>query len=318
MVAAPLSRYAVLAILAALVTIAVKTLAYHWTGSIGLFADALESGVNLLAAVTAYLSLRYAARPADPEHAFGHQKIEFFSSGLEGVLIILAGIVTAYEAIHRLVEPQPLHQLGLGAVAGATAAVINFAVGLLLVRVGQRQKSIVLEAAGKHLLTDVWTTAAVLAGLILVEWTKISAIDAILAAVVGLQIVRTGFTLVRQSFNGLMDHALPAEEQEEFRTAIRNALPQGADFHLLRTRQAGRRTYLDFHLLLDGDLSVREAHQITHTLASKLRAGRADLELSIHIEPIDESESWEEAELQALGEPIHPAPTPSIPPPIDD
>jgi cation diffusion facilitator family transporter len=307
-----------LSILAAVLTIGMKGTAYAVTGSVGLFSDALESGVNLLAALVATFSLWYAHQPVDADHPYGHEKIEYFSSGLEGVLVFVAGVVTAYYAVERLFFPRPLEQLGLGALLAVAASVINFAVAIVLLRVGKKYRSIILEADGHHLMTDVLTSIAVVAGLGLVAFTGWTPLDPLLAMAVGLNILWTGFKLVRRSFDGLMDRALPGAEQTLIRDTIRGALPTGTDFHLLRTRQAGRRKFADFHLLVDGNLSVRAGHQIAHDLEQKMKAVEPELEVTIHIEPIDERESWEELRLSQLGEPTTPSQVPPIAPPIDD
>jgi cation diffusion facilitator family transporter len=292
-----------LSVAAAVLTIGLKTVAYLVTGSVGLFSDALESGVNLLAAGTAYLSLGYSARPADPSHAFGHEKIEFFSAGLEGVLVIVAGAGTAWYAVGRLLHPAPLEALGVGGGLALAASAVNFAVARVLLTVGRRHNSPVLEADGQHLMADVWTSLAVVGGLGLVHLTGVTALDAVLALGVGLHIVGVGLGLVRRSFDGLMDHALPEADREELRAAIAAALPAGAAFHLLRTRRAGRRKFADFHLLVDGSLTVRAAHDLAHELERKLEAVFPDLELSLHVEPIEDAGSWEAAALARLGEP---------------
>jgi cation diffusion facilitator family transporter len=303
-----------LSVAAAVVTIGMKAAAYLITGSVGLFSDALESGVNLLAALTAYLSLWYSARPADPNHAFGHEKIEFFSSGLEGVLVGVAGVGTAWYAADRLIHPAPLEALGLGGALALAASAINFAVARVLLVVGRRHGSMVLEADGHHLMTDVWTSVAVVGGLGLVWLTGVKELDALLALAVGLHIVWVGVGLVRRSFDGLMDHALPAAEVAGLRAAITAALPPGTTFHLLRTRQAGRRKFADFHLLVNGGLTVRAAHALAHQVEAELRATAPDLVVSTHVEPIDEQASWEAAELARLGEPA--APAEDIPSPV--
>jgi cation diffusion facilitator family transporter len=292
-----------LSIVAAVLTIGMKSAAYAVTGSVGLFSDALESCVNLLAAVTAYFSLLYAARPADPSHTYGHEKIEFFSSGLEGVLILVAGVGTAIYGVRRLVHPQPLDGLEVGVLISLGASAINLVVARVLLHHGRKYRSIVLEADGQHLMTDVWTSLGVLAGLVLVMLTGVKQLDPVLAVLVGLNIVWTGFGLIRRSFNGLMDHALPAAEQEQIRSVIRANLPGGAEFHGLRTRQAGARRFIEFHLLVAGDLSVREAHAIAHRIEGALTAAIPGLEVVIHVEPVDESESWEPEYLERLGEP---------------
>jgi cation diffusion facilitator family transporter len=296
-----------LSILAALITIGMKGTAYGVTGSVGLLSDALESLVNLVAAVTAYVALWYAARPADATHAYGHEKIEYFSSGLEGALIIVAGLGTAGYAIRRLIYPEPLRDLELGTVIGLAAAGVNLVTARVLLNYGRKHESIVLEADGQHLMADVWTSVAVLAGLALVIATGLEWIDPILAILVGANIIWTGSELAYRSYNGLMDHALPAAEQEQIRAVIRAHLPEGADFHLLRTRRAGARRFVEFHLLVDGDQSVRAAHHVAHAVQSALVAALPGLEVTIHIEPVDEEESWESEEMQKLGEPVRDA-----------
>lgn len=291
-----------LSIGAALVTIGMKGTAYGLTGSVGLFSDALESLVNLAAAVSAYVALSYAARPADRNHTFGHQKIEYFSSGLEGVLIIIAGIGTAAYAVNRLFHPEPLKDLEVGAIIGLAASAVNFGVARVLLVSGRKHHSIVLEADGKHLMADVWTSVGVIGGLGLVMLTGLEWLDPVLAILVGGNIVWTGAELVARSFNGLMDHALPADEQERIRAVITAHLPAGAAFHMLRTRRAGTRRFAEFHLLVDGDLTVRAAHQVAHVVEAALTTAMPELDVVIHVEPVDEQESWEGEELQRLGE----------------
>jgi cation diffusion facilitator family transporter len=306
-----------LSVAAAVVTIGLKATAYAVTGSVGLLSDALESGVNFMAAVAASLSLWYANQPSDPEHQYGHEKIEFFSSGLEGVLVLVAGGATVYYAVWRLFDPKDLSDLGLGMALATVASAVNLAVGLLLLRVGKRYGSIVLEADGHHLMTDVFTTAGVLVGLGLVWLTGLRWLDPLVAIGVGLHIGFTGFKLVRRSFDGLMDRALPADEQQAIRRVIAAELPAGSTFHHLRTRRAGRRKFADFHLLVDGGLSVRDGHTLAHRVEEKLWAAVPELEVTVHVEPIDERASWEEAALKRLGEESVPRPV-EAKPPIDD
>jgi cation diffusion facilitator family transporter len=291
-----------LSIAAALLTIGMKTAAYLVTGSAGLMSDALEAGVNLLAAGTAYFSLWYAARPPDPSHTFGHEKIEYFASGFEGGLILVAGLGTAYYAVVRLIHPQPLQRLELGGALSAGAAAINFVVARILLRLGRQYGSPVVVADGHHLMTDVYTTAGVLGGLALVWLTGWPLLDPLLALAIGLNILWTGVRLVRQAIHGLMDHALPPDVQDRLRTAIRATLPPGADFHALRTRRAGQRAFAEFHLLVAGGMSVREAHAIAHRVEEAMADVLPGLSVTTHIEPIDERASWETVELSRLGE----------------
>lgn len=291
-----------LSIVAAFVTIGMKGTAYLLTDSVGLLSDTLESLINLAAALTAYVALWYASRPADPNHTFGHEKIEYFSSGLEGTLIILAGVATAGYAIKRMLQPEPLQNLELGGIIGLAASGVNFAVARVLLHYGRKYDSIVLEADGEHLMADVWTSVGVVGGLVLVWATGIEVLDPIMAVLVGLNIMWTGWELVVRSFHGLMDHALPEEERTQIRTVTAANLPKGATFHMLRTRRAGQRRFAEFHLLVNGDLTVRAAHHIAHEVQAALVAAMPGLEVNIHIEPIDEKESWEGEELKRLGE----------------
>ncbi len=292
----------VLSIFAAIVTIGMKGTAYALTGSVGLLSDALESVVNLLAAVTAYFSLLYASRPADSTHTYGHEKIEYLSSGLEGVLILVAGLATAGYAIRRLLAPEPLADLEVGTLIALAASAVNFAVARVLLVQGRKHRSIVLEADGKHLMSDVVTSVGVVVGLGLVMLTKLEWLDPVLAIAVGANIMWTGYELIRSAFDGLMDHALPSEDQMRIRSVIQANLPPGGAFHALRTRQAGARRFAEFHLLVDGDLTVRAAHHVAHLIENALVESLPGLEVVIHVEPVDEAESWEPEILKQLGE----------------
>jgi len=236
---------------------------------------------------------------------------------LEGVLVCIAGLGTAFYAIKHIIYPEPLQSLEIGGVIALIASVINFIVAWRLLRVGREMNSLVLEANGQHLMTDVYTSVGVILGLGLVWMTNIKLLDPILAGLIGLHIVWTGLSLVRASFNGLMDHALPEEEQQLLREAIQSALPEGTTFHFLRTRLAGRRKFVDFHLLMDGNVAVRTAHVISHDVEDHLRKLFPELEVTMHVEPIDEESSWEPESLALLGESHTPAPR-TLQPPIDD
>ncbi|MFO0798790.1 MAG: cation diffusion facilitator family transporter [Gemmataceae bacterium] len=295
-----------LSIAAAVVTIGMKATAYAVTGSVGLFSDALESGVNLFTAVAAYLSLLYAARPADPDHAYGHEKIEYLSSGLEGSLVLAAGLGTAGYAVRRLIYPEPITNLELGTAIALAASAVNFAVARVLLHHGRKHRSIVLEADGHHLMSDVWTSVGVVAGIGLVLLTGYQWLDPVVAAAVGLNITWTGGELIRRSFDGLMDHALPTADQDQIRAVIAARLPPGATFHALRTRQAGARRFAEFHLLVAGDQTVRAAHHLGHEIESALVDALPGLEVLFHVEPVDERGSWEGEYLERLGEKSHP------------
>lgn len=300
MAAAHLRFPILLSIAAALVTIGLKGTAYWLTGSVSLLSDALESFINLAAASVAYASLLYASRPADASHTYGHEKIEFFSSGLEGGLILAAAGGIAWLAVSRLLGTARLEPLGLGLAISCAAAAINGVVGLILVRTGRRYGSLLLEADGRHLLTDVWTSVGVLLGLGLVALTGWDVLDPIIALVVAANILWTGLDLVRRSFDGLMDKALPAAEVEKVRQAIRLHIGPNMDYHALRTRQAGTRRFADFHLLVPGEVSVREAHALGDRIEGAVQAELPGIEVTVHIEPIEESASYQDSALLAV------------------
>jgi cation diffusion facilitator family transporter len=295
-----LQSYILLSIAAAVVTLLLKLTAYLLTNSVGLVSEAVESLVNLVAAVAAFFTLRLAAAPADRNHTYGHEKIEFFSSGIEGVLIAAAGVGIIGYAVHRLLDPEMPTTLGLGMALTAIAAGINGIVGFVLLRAGRKHESIVLEADGKHLLTDVFTTAGVVFGLCLVWLTEKRELDALAAIAVAFNILWTAFGLLRRSFNGLMDHALPVEEQKLVRAAIAAHLGPRMAYHALRTRQAGARRFVDFHLLVPGSYRVDQAHRLGDEIEVALRALLPQLEVTVHIEPIEEAASWEDSALVPL------------------
>jgi cation diffusion facilitator family transporter len=295
-----LSALMLLSIAAALVTLVLKFVAYRLTGSVGLLSDALETVVNLVAALVAWVSLRYAARPVDLDHTYGHEKIEYFSSGLEGGLIVVAAGGIVWAAVERLLRPQPLEPLGPGMALLLLAALVNGVVAVVLLRAARRHHSIALEADGKHLLTDVWTSAAVLAGLVLVWATGVEALDPVLGLLVAANILWTAWDLVRRSFDGLMDRALPEEEQARVRQAIAEQLGPHATFHALRTRRAGRRRFVDFHLLVPGQSTVRQAHDLTGRVEEAVRAVVPGVEVQVHIEPIEEAASYQDSALLPL------------------
>jgi cation diffusion facilitator family transporter len=290
----------VCSIAAALVTIGLKFFAYWVSGSVGLFSDAIESLVNLLASITAFLSLWYASKPADVSHTYGHEKIEYFSSGLEGALILVAAASIAWSALERLVHPQPLQELGVGILLSTVAAGINLAVAVMLLRVGKRHESIILEADGHHLMTDVWTSVGVVVALGLVRLTDWEFLDPIIAIAVAANVGWTAFGLMRRSFDGLMDHALPQAEQDLVRSTIESSLQPGMHFHALRTRQAGARRFVDFHLLVPGTWSVQQAHDLSDGIEASIRQALPNAVCTVHIEPVEAEAAWADSELLSL------------------
>lgn len=295
-----LKRPILLSIGVAVATLLLKVVASWLTGSVGLLSDAAESIVNLFAALTAYVSLHYSARPVDATHTYGHEKIEFFSSGLEGVLILAAAFGIAWYAVQRLLHQSAVQALEWGAAMTLAASLLNLAVARHLLRVGRAAGSIVLEADGQHLMTDVWTSLAVLAGLGLVWWTDLQWLDPVVGLLAALNIVWTGFGLLRRSFNGLMDHALPEPEQVAVRQAIEAHLEPQMDYHALRTRQAGPRRFVDFHLLVPGRTTVKAAHDAGERMEAAIRTALPQSEVTVHLEPIEERAAWEDSALVAL------------------
>jgi len=289
-----------LSIAAALLTIGLKTGSWLLTGSVGLLSDALESGINLLAAVAAYIALWYASRPADLGHTYGHEKIEFFSSGLEGGLIMIAAIDIVNTSIQRLIHPVELESLGIGTLICIVAAGINLVVAQILLRVGRKHGSIILEADGHHLMTDVWTSVGVVAALGLVAWTKWLWLDPIIALAIAANIARTGFVLIRRSFQGLMDAALSDDEVATLRAAIQEKLPAGTAYHALRTRRGGTRKFADFHLLVPGNWTVKQTHDLSDAIEESVRAALPGVELTLHFEPIEAPASWQDSELLGI------------------
>jgi cation diffusion facilitator family transporter len=294
-------RYPVLLlVLTALAAFVLKCAAYWFTGSIGLLSDAAESAGNILAAFAALLSLWYAARPVDRSHTYGHEKIEYFASGLEGSMILVAAVGIGWYAVNRFFAPEALRSLDLGLVCAIPATVLNFVVGRFVLRTAQRHGSIVLEASGRHLLTDCWTSVAVFVGIGLVWLTGQQWLDSLVGLVVAGNIIWISWDLMRRSFDGLMDHALPLDEQATARGVIEAHLQAGMDYHALRTRRAGSRRFVDFHLLVPGSSTVSSAHEMASTIEDALRGKFPGLEVTIHIEPIEERAAWEDSALVPL------------------
>ena len=290
-----LERYAWLSIGAALATIALKALAWWLTGSVGLLSDALESLVNLAAALLALAMLRVAAAPPDEDHPYGFSKAEYFSAGIEGALIVLAAAGIFASAIPRLIDPQPLEAPVLGLALSAAASGINLAVGLLLIRVGRREHSITLEADGHHLMTDVWTSVGVIAGVALVFVTGWLLLDPLLALAVAVHIIWTGLRLMRRSWKGLLDAAISSEDSGQVTKLFSEYSKRyGVTFHALRTRQAGARRFISFHFLVPDAWTVARAHQLSEEIESRIRSLVPNAAVFTHIEPISDPASYED------------------------
>jgi cation diffusion facilitator family transporter len=294
----PLTRYAWLSIGAAIVTISMKSAAYFLTGSVGLLSDALESMVNLAAAIVALLVLKLITRPANDEFSFGFYKAEYFSSGFEGGMILLAAAGIIITAMPRLFNPVPLEQIGLGLVISVIASLINLAVALILMRAGRRYNSITLEADARHLMTDVWTTVGVLVGIALVWVTGWLILDPILALLVAVNILFTGYRLLIRSGRGLLDEALPSEEINSVKSILDSYKSQGVSYHALRSRKAAARKFMVVHLLVPGDWTVRKSHSLAEQVERQVIDNIANVNIVTHIEPVDDPISMADADLE--------------------
>ncbi len=292
-----LTRYAWLSIAAAVVTIGLKSLAYLLTGSVGLLSDAVESLVNLVAAIMALSMLIIAARPADEEHPFGHSKAEYFASGAEGVLIFVAAVSIAVAAVQRILVPQAIEQALAGLVVSGFASAVNLVVARVLLNVGKKENSITLEADAHHLMTDVWTSVAVIVGVGAVVLTDWEWLDPIIALLVAANIVRTGVQLVRRSIAGLMDTALPAEEHQQVLKALDKYKEQGVQFHALRTRQAAGRRFVSVHVLVPGRWSTHKGHHLVEDVEKDIRNVLPGVTVFTHLEPVDDPLSFDDIEI---------------------
>jgi len=290
-----LERFALLSIVAAVATIFLKGLAWWLTGSVGLLSDALESFVNLAAAILAFSMLRLAASPPDKHHPYGFSKAEYLAAGIEGALIVLAAAGIIIAALPRLLEPMPLETPAAGLALSVAASVINLVVARLLIAAGREHHSITLEADGKHLMTDVWTSAGVIVGVGLVYLTGWLRLDPLIALAVALHIVWTGVGLVRRSIAGLLDASIAAGEQHELTKLFTEySRRHGVSFHALRTRQAGARRFVSFHLLVPDSWTVARAHQLSEEIEARMRSMVPNASIETHIEPISEPSSYDD------------------------
>jgi cation diffusion facilitator family transporter len=292
-----LTRFAWLSLAAALLTMGLKFAAYGVTGSVGLLSDALESIVNLIGAVMALAMLTVASRPADEEHAYGHSKAEYFSSVVEGTLILLAAIGIIITAAPRLITPQPLEQIGIGLAVSIVASAINFAVSRIEMRAARKYHSITLEANASHLMTDVITSAGVIAGVALVAITGWLRLDPIIALVVAANIVWTGVRIIGSSAAGLMDASWPAEEQEMLQELLDDYRRQNVQFHAVRTRQAGARRFVSMHVLVPGNWTVQHGHELVESIEADVRGALPNITILTHLEPLDDPASWQDQKL---------------------
>lgn len=290
-------RFAWLSVAAALVTMALKGTAAWLTGSLGLLSDALESFVNLGAALIAVVSLRVAAREPDEKHHYGYTKAEYFSAAVEGALILLAALAIVAVAVPRLIEPLPISRIDIGIVISLVAAAVNLGTALVLLRAGKRYASIALEADGYHLLTDVWTSIGVVVGVGATVLTGWLALDPLIAIAVAAHIAWTGAKVLRRSLLALMDRALPEPEMEHIREILEPYRTRGLDYHALRTRRAGRLRLVDMHLLVPGAMTVSEAHRVADEIEDKIRAALPGSAVLTHLEPIEDPASYQDQDL---------------------
>jgi cation diffusion facilitator family transporter len=289
-----LTTYAWLSIGAALLTLGLKLLAWAMTGSVGLLSDALESLVNLAAAIFALLALWVAARPPDDDHAFGHTKVEYFSSGIEGALILLASVGIAWNAFDRLTHPQPLHSVGAGLAVSVVASLVNLITARVLMRAGKAEHSVTLQADAHHLMTDVWTSAAVVVAIILVAWTGWQWLDPVIGLLLAGHILGMGVRLVRESMLGLMDTGLPPEEMRAIQAVLDEYERDGVQHHALRTRQAGAWRFMSVHVLVPGEWTVSRGHELVEKLEDDIRRSVPRLSVLTHLEPLEDPASWDD------------------------
>jgi len=296
--AARLTRYAWLSIAASLSTFALKAAAWALTSSVGLLSDALESLINVGAAVMLLSMLRIATRPADEGHAYGHSKAEYFASGFEGVLVIVAAVGIAYAATSRFLHPRALEHAGVGLSLTILASAVNFVVARVLMRGGRKHRSIALEADGQHLLTDVWTSAGVTLGVAAVSLTGWLVLDPLIALAMAVNIVFIGWRLLKESILGLMDAAWPKEEQALLEGVLGQYRPRGIEFHAVRTRRAGARRFASFHVLVPGNWTVQQGHDLLEEIERRVAERVGSVTVDTHLEPVEDPASYRDQHLE--------------------
>jgi cation diffusion facilitator family transporter len=281
-----------MSIIVSIVVFGMKIAAWHATGSVGLLSDALESTVNIFAAVIALLALRTAMKPADAMHHFGRGKAEYFSASIEGFMILLAALIIVYTAVERIISPRPLEQIGWGLTISTLAALVNGGTALILLRAGKLHRSPVLVADGKHLLTDVWTSVGVIVGVGLVVITGWNRLDGVVAMAVGLNIIITGINLLRSSTAGLMDKALSDDDHLKIVKVLTKFESEEVKFHALQTREAGRQRFVSMHVLVPGAWSIQKGHDLSEELEAEIIAELPDTIITTHVEPLEDERSW--------------------------
>jgi cation diffusion facilitator family transporter len=293
-----LTGYAWLSIAAAIVTIAMKVVAWRITGSVGMLSDAAESLVNLAAAILALFMLSLAARPPDSNHHFGHDKAEYFSAAVEGVLIFIAAVIIVISAIDRLLHPRALESISSGLIISALAALINGGVGIILIRAGKKHRSPTLIADGRHLWTDVVTTGGVLIAIILVWLTGWEILDPIVAILVGINVIVTGFSLIKNSTEGLMDITLPDSENQAIAQILAGFTNQDVLFHGLRTRLSGRQRFATVDILVPGDWTVKKSHDLIEEVEQTVGRDFPGIEMRVHLEPKEDPRAYGDYEVE--------------------
>lgn len=287
-----LAKFAWMSIIVSVVVFGMKMAAWWATGSVGLLSDALESTVNIVAAVVALLALRTAMKPADEEHHFGRGKAEYFSASIEGFMILLAALIIVYTAVERIITPRELEQIGWGLTISTIAALVNGGTALILLRAGKLHRSPVLVADGKHLMTDVWTSAGVIVGVGLVVLTGWNRLDGIVALAVGLNIIVTGINLLRSSTAGLMDKALSDEDHLKIVEVLTKYESDEVKFHALQTREAGRQRFVSMHVLVPGAWTIQKGHDLSENLEADIIAKLPNTIITTHVEPLEDERSW--------------------------
>ncbi|HSJ23387.1 MAG TPA: cation diffusion facilitator family transporter [Longimicrobiales bacterium] len=293
-----LTDYGWLTVAAAIITVTLKLLAYALTGSVALLSDALESLVNVLAGGMAVAMLWLAEQPPDDEHPYGHTKAEYFSSGLEGMLILVAAVSIGWTAFRRLLAPVPLEQPAVGLLIVGIATVLNFIVARVLLRAGARADSITLEANARHLMTDVWTSVGVMVGVGVAALTGWVRLDAVIAIAVALHIVLAGVDLMRRSALGMLDTAISPAEQARVQAVLQRYEATGIGFHALRTRQSGGRRFVSMHVLVPGDWSVSRGHELLEEIEGAVRGALPTAHVFTHLEPLEDPASFEDQHIE--------------------
>jgi cation diffusion facilitator family transporter len=287
-----LSRFAYLSIAAAVVTITLKVIAWRITGSVGLLSDAAESVVNLVAAVAVLIALKVAAMPADKNHHFGHTKAEYFSAALEGMMIFVAAVVIMAAAVERFIHPRPIDNVGNGLAVSLVASAVNGAVAVVLLRAGRRHRSLTLTADGKHLMTDVWTSAGVVVGVLLVALTDVQRLDPVIAFLVGANIVWAAWKLIRESTEGLMDISMSKEDNGAIAEILSRFVTREVHFHALRTRLAGHNRFAEVHVLVPGAWTVQQGHDLVEEVEEAVHREFGEIALTCHLEPAEDPRAY--------------------------